>query len=98
MSILNPLHSIIYGGAAFDHAIEEERRHEDRAAGRGAFGVTGLAYSPELERVIRRMPAFPNTRNALQNADGSFRFAPLDDGTLGLGTYGIDSYGRFVAI
>ena len=83
--------------------IQERQRQLEaeairRAGGAGLSGASILAYSPDKEREIQEKPSFTRYRTALQNAAGEFLVKPNDDGTLSSGTFGIDAFGRFVAV
>lgn len=84
------------------NALEATRRAEVAAiaqrTGRLLVGWGLLGYTPEQERELLALPAYGNARVALQNADGSLAFAPQDDGSRTAGSFGIDSFGRFVAL
>lgn len=79
-----------------DRMADSIRAEQERAQGRSLRGFGTLAYTPEMERGLSRMPALPGLRSPLQNNDGTFKLRPKDDGTLETGSYGIDSYGRYV--
>lgn len=81
-----------------DFSKRAEARRDWRMAGRSFDG--SLAIFPlksDVERAVLELPINLEAKESLQNDDGSFKYAPRNDGTLvGPGRYGIDSFGRFV--
>ncbi len=69
-----------------------------RQGGSATSSLAILSYTPAEERAIAEKPSFTRYRAALQASNGAFLFAPADDGTLTVGSFGIDSFGRFVAL
>ena len=81
---------------ATDRLADAQRADQERAQGKSLRGFGTLAYTPEMERGLSRIPTLPGFRTPLQNNDGTFKSRPKDDGTLETGSYGVDSYGRYV--
>jgi hypothetical protein len=71
-----------------------------RVGGRTTDGnnLTLLAYTPAAEDSIASLPTYGKHREPLQNVDGTFKKRPLLDGTLEIGTFKVDSFGRFVQV
>lgn len=60
-----------------------------------------MPMSGPQERIVMDLPAYWQTKTALQNPDGTFRFTIDDSGARigdGSDSFGIDSFGRFVEI
>jgi hypothetical protein len=84
---------------------EENERVQAMAAQSRLRGVAGgeryalLPAAAKFERDLMQLPVYWQTKNALQNTDGTFRYtidstgARVGDGT---GHFGVDSFGRWV--
>lgn len=83
-------------------ARAKERDADERAQGRSLAGRYSLMPLDQAqERQLLDLPAYWQTKTALQNPDGTFRFTIDDTGArLGDGSqrFGIDSFGRFVEL
>ena len=85
--------------------MDEARSNEQRAQteaqkrqqGQYAEG-SGMSYSAEALRSLMNADRITAYRGALQNTNGQFLFRPNDDGTTPAGTWGIDEWGRVVAL
>ncbi len=85
--------------------MDEARSTEQRAAADAAkrqagqyAGDAGTAYSPETLRALMNADRITDYRNPMQNALGQMLSRPNDDGTVTAGTWGIDEWGRVVAL
>lgn len=78
----------------YDRAEEQKQKNlNGHFAGHG-----GTAYTPEAHRALSNAPTNVSTRTALQNTSGQILKRPNDDGTTTAGTWGIDEWGRVVAL
>lgn len=57
-----------------------------------------VTYTPAALRALSNAPTITSTRASLQNTAGQLLKRPNDDGTMTAGTWGIDQWGRVVAI
>ena len=78
---------------------EEAEKANEKKAGRATSSQALVAYTPEREREVKEKPAFVTYRSTLQNADGSFKFAPdpLGTGALIPGRYYVNTFGKYMA-
>ena len=83
--------------AVKDYLKRAEDQKQRNLQGHFAEGSTS-AYTPQAHRAFSNAPTVTATRAALQNTAGQFLYRPNDDGTMTSGTWGIDEWGRVVAI
>ena len=82
--------------------LSQSKRDQESATrasqGRISASTNATGLSGAAENHLANGHLLPMWREVLQNADGTFKYRPKDDGTLEAGRWGIDSYGRFVAV
>lgn len=84
-----------------DEARSSEQKGQEEAQKRqqGQFAQgSGMAYSAEALRSLMNAERITSYRAPLQNLAGQFLYRPNDDGTTTTGTWGIDEWGRVVAL
>ena len=58
----------------------------------------GSSYTAAAQKALSNAPTLVATRGPLQNPAGQLLKRPNDDGTMTAGTFGIDEWGRVVAL